>query len=214
MPPPVGHDGTLQEIRARAPQGITSPFDDPPPSQTPGDNSNAERTVVKYSMLIMALFVASFVFFRYWMIYQRRRNREERGVRRLTRGIAHRVRYPFDDDDFVAMPLSTAHDNSRRTHANDIDLEGRRFTTPAVVEVDHDGLLRGMGVLPRYESIGGPPNYAELVNTGNVTLSNPEPLPPPPAAIAQSPRNNTTQPTTFRSFVTKNANSTNPFRSP
>jgi len=202
----------------------TSPFFPDPssynistiPAQAANHHSNAVRTIIEYFFLVMALFLASIMIFRR-LLYVRRRGQHHRrpchndreegsspqGPRSFPRTTGlPRVNlqgYPLLNTYFVPLQLPTAYtNNSRRTRAQDIDLEGCRFTC-AGAEVDHDGLLRNKDALPKYESFGGPPKYAELelqqqvsVVPENLTLSTPVPVPgppPPPAIAARSPRN-------------------------
>jgi hypothetical protein len=97
---------------------------------------------------------------------------------------------PLLDNYFIALPLPTAH-TTTRTRARDIDLQGRRFTS-AGAETDHDGVLRDKDILPKYESLGGPPKYAEFEQqqAEDVVPSISVPvIPHPPPPAAQSPRN-------------------------
>jgi len=96
--------------------------------------------------------------------------------------------YPHLDGYFPALPLPVASTNARLTRATDIDLGGRRFTSPGT-EVDHDGLLRDKDILPKYELLGGPPKYADLELQRVLVTGTIIPSPPILPATAQPPQN-------------------------
>jgi len=188
----------------------TSPFspdpttyDTAPPPSSSNDNSKAVRTIVEYFFLIMALLVASILIFR--RIFYRRRGETCRFPYNRNRELSYyphtfprttglpRVNqqgYPLPDNYFIAAPLPTAHRDTRPTRSHDTDIDGRRFASPGA-EIDHDGLLRGKDYLPKYESLGAPPKYAELELRGNRSNEMPSTevqslLPPPPPAATRN----------------------------
>jgi hypothetical protein len=68
---------------------------------------------------------------------------------------------PFPDPNLTGFPAAYISTRNRRTHATDIDSDGRRLgELPA--EIDHDGELGGKDVLPAYDNFGGPPKYFEV----------------------------------------------------
>jgi len=144
------------------------------------------------------------------LIYVRNRRREiftQFNTRRSQRNFSPTTSFPQQGyaSYFVAVPLPTARNDSRRTRANDVDSEGRRFASPGT-DVDYDGFSQDKDHLPKYESFGAPPKYGDLelphhvlptitVNgivdndSALVSPTSPLPPPPPPAVPPQHVRN-------------------------
>jgi hypothetical protein len=69
-------------------------------------------------------------------------------------------RHDLDVPQLATYPAAYFGHGNRRTHALDIDADGRRLGHTAFL--DHEGELRDKDVLPAYDIYGGPPKYNEL----------------------------------------------------